>query len=86
MPDRITLVAMGKNAVERTDEDELCALRLRNLLEGQRGSPEAVRQMILAGGEAEQFHDTTRSYLHPGDLCHIALDIGRYDFAVAGQD
>lgn len=81
MPDRITLVAMGKNAVERTDEDELCALHLRNLLEGRRGSPEAVRQMILAGGEAERFHDTTRSYLHPGDL-DIALDIGRYDFAV----
>lgn len=80
-PDRITLVAMGKNAVERTDEDELCALHLRNLLEGRRGNPEAVRQMILAGGEAERFHDPMRSYLHPGDL-DIALDIGRYDFAV----
>ena len=36
-PDRITLVAMGKNALERTDEDELCALHLRNLLDGPRG-------------------------------------------------
>ena len=34
MPDRITLVAMGNNAVVRTEEDELCALHLRNLLEG----------------------------------------------------
>ena len=37
MPDRITLVAMGNNAVVRTEEDELCALHLRNLLEGELG-------------------------------------------------
>jgi 2-phosphosulfolactate phosphatase len=80
-PDRITLVAMGKNAVQRTDEDELCALHLRNLLEGRRGDPEAVRRVILAGGEAENFHDPMRPHLHPGDL-DITLDISRYDFAV----
>ena len=80
-PDRITLVAMGKNAIRRTDEDELCALHIRNLLEGRRGNPEAVCRVILAGGEAERFHDPTRSHLHPDDL-DIALDIDRYDFAV----
>jgi 2-phosphosulfolactate phosphatase len=36
-PDRITLVAMGDNGTLRTDEDELCALHLRNLLEGRPG-------------------------------------------------
>jgi 2-phosphosulfolactate phosphatase len=81
LPDRITLVAMGKNAIQRTDEDELCALHLRNLLEGRPGNAEAVRRVILAGGEVERFHDPTRSHLHPGDL-DIALDIDRYDFAV----
>jgi len=30
--ERVTLVAMGNNAKVRTDEDELCALHLRNLL------------------------------------------------------
>jgi 2-phosphosulfolactate phosphatase len=80
-PNRITLVAMGKNAVRRADEDELCALHIRNLLEGRRGNPEAVRRVILAGGEAERFHDPTRSHLHPDDL-DMALDIDRYDFAV----
>jgi 2-phosphosulfolactate phosphatase len=81
MPDRITLVAMGKNAAARTDEDELCALHLRNLLEGRSGNVGAVRALILAGGEAERFLDPARPYLHPGDL-DIALDIDRYDFAV----
>lgn len=78
---RISLVAMGKETVARTDEDELCALHLRNLLEGRTGDPQAVRQLILAGGEVARFHDPTRPYLHLEDV-EIALDIDRYDFAI----
>jgi len=36
-PDQITLVAMGDNGVNRTDEDELCAIHLRNRLEDRPG-------------------------------------------------
>lgn len=77
----ISLVAMGNNGTVRTDEDELCALHLRNLLEGRPGDPEAVRRVILASGEAERFHDPMRQHLHPNDL-DIALDIDRYGFAI----
>jgi len=80
-PERITLVAMGNNAVARTDEDEVCALHLRNLLGGRAGDADAVRRLILASKEAARFHDPARPYLHPGDL-EIALDIDRYDFAI----
>jgi 2-phosphosulfolactate phosphatase len=80
-PDRITLVAMGKNALERTDEDELCALHLRNLLEGRPGNGDAVRQVILAAAEAVRFRDPNPPHLHLGDL-DIALDIDRHDFAI----
>ena len=76
----ISLVAMGNNAVMRTDEDELCALHLRNLIEGRQGNAEAVRQMILAGGEIKRFHDPSDPH-HPRDL-DIALDIDRFDFAI----
>jgi 2-phosphosulfolactate phosphatase len=80
-PGRITLVAMGNNAVVRTDEDELCAIHLRSLLEGRAGDARAVRQVILAGGEIAHFHDPARPYLHPGDP-DIALDVDRFDFAI----
>jgi 2-phosphosulfolactate phosphatase len=80
-PECITLVAMGSNAVVRADEDELCALHLRNVLEGRPGDPNAVRQLILAGSEAQRFHDPARPHFHPGDL-DIALDIDRYEFAI----
>jgi 2-phosphosulfolactate phosphatase len=80
-PDRITLVAMGDNGTKRTDEDEICAMHLRNRLESRPGDAEAVRRVILAGGEIARFHDPARPYLHPEDL-DIALDVDRYDFAV----
>lgn len=76
---RITLVAMGGR--NRGTEDEVCALYLRNLLEGRAGNPEAVRQMILAGGEVARFMDPNRSWLNPNDV-PLALDIDRYDFAI----
>lgn len=79
--DRITLVAMGNNAVVRTDEDELCAIHLRNLLEGRPGDAEALRRVILAGGEIAHYGDPARPHLHPGDL-DLALDVDRYGFAI----
>jgi 2-phosphosulfolactate phosphatase len=79
--DRITLVAMGQEGRWRSSEDEICALHLRNLLEGRAGNPEAVRQMILAGGEVAKFGDAKRPWLNPDDVA-FALDIDRYDFAI----
>jgi 2-phosphosulfolactate phosphatase len=80
-PQRITLVAMGEEGSVRTEEDEACALYLRDRLEGRPGDAEAVRRRILAGREIARFHDPARPYLHPADIA-IALDIDRYDFAV----
>lgn len=80
-PDPVSLVAMGDNGRIRTDEDEICALHLRNRLEGRPGDNEAVRRLILAGGEVARFHDPARPHLHPEDV-EIALDIDRFDFAI----
>ena len=73
---------MGDNGVDRTDEDEVCAIHLRNRLEGRPSDSEAVSRLIMAGGEVSRFHDPARPYLHREDV-EIALDIDRYDFATA---
>jgi 2-phosphosulfolactate phosphatase len=78
---RITLVAMGLDGGSRTDEDELCALHLRNLLQGRPGDAEAVRRLIRVSGEAMKYREAAHPHLHPEDL-DIALDVDRYDFAV----
>jgi len=80
-PAEVTLVAMGWNATVRTDEDEQCALYLRNLLQGRRPDPEAVRKLVLAGGEIAKFHDPRQPHFHPEDV-EIALEIDKYDFAI----
>jgi 2-phosphosulfolactate phosphatase len=80
-PNQVSLVAMGENGLKRTDEDELCAIHLRNRLEGRSSDPDGVRRLILAGGEVRRFYDPSRPYLHPEDV-EIALDIDRYDFAI----
>jgi 2-phosphosulfolactate phosphatase len=79
--DQIGIVAMGKEGLTRTDEDEVCAIHLRNRLEGRPGDRRAVQRLILAGGEVSRFHDPARPHLHPEDV-EIALDIDRYDFAI----
>jgi 2-phosphosulfolactate phosphatase len=79
-PARATLVAMGEKGMVRTDEDELCAVHLRHLLEGRPGDPDAIRRVILAAGAGEA-GDTLRPYLPSPDI-DIALDIDRFDFAI----
>jgi len=80
-PSCVTLVAMGWNAQVRTDEDEQCALYLRNRLQGRRPDPQAVRRLVLESGEVPKFRDPNQPHFHPEDL-EIALDANRYDFAV----
>ncbi|MCK1274663.1 2-phosphosulfolactate phosphatase [Bradyrhizobium sp. 61] len=80
-PPDVTLVAMGLDGARRSDEDELCAIHLRNLLQGRLGSPSGTRDVILAGPQIPAFHDPAKPHLHPADL-DIALEIDRYDFAV----
>jgi 2-phosphosulfolactate phosphatase len=80
-PPLVTIVAMGQAARQRTDEDEQCALYLRNLLQGRRPDPEAVRTLVLAGQEAQKYDDPTQPHFHPQDRM-LALSIDRYPFAI----
>jgi 2-phosphosulfolactate phosphatase len=77
----VTIVAMGWNAQVRTDEDEQCALYLRNRLQGRRPEVEAVQQLVLASGEVAKFRDPQQPHFHPQDL-DIALEVNKYDFAI----
>ena len=56
-PDLVTLVAMGVEGGVRSDEDEQCALYVRNLLEGRKPDHDSVRNLILAGAESQKFGD-----------------------------
>lgn len=80
-PPLVTLVAMGARTTQRSDEDEQCALYLRNRLLGRLPDPDAVRRLVADSADAARFGNPELPHFHPGDLA-LALDIDRYDFAV----
>ncbi len=81
VPDCVTLVAMGMRGEIRTDEDEQCALYLRNLLQGRTPDPAAVATLVRASAEAGKYGDPAQPHFHAGDL-ELAVAVDRFDFAV----
>ena len=81
LPDRVTILAMGDQGVNRSDEDEHCGMYLRNRLEGRSPDPEALRKLIMAGGATQKFFDEAQPQFHPRDV-GLALEVDRYDFAM----
>ncbi len=80
-PELVTIVAMGLEAKVHADEDEQCALYLRNLLQGRKPDPEAVQALVLAGEEAQKYADPSQPQYHPEDR-DMALQIDSVDFAI----
>ena len=80
-PDLVTVVAMGDQGEVRSDEDELCGLFLRNLLEGRRPDGYAVGRLIMEGGSTRKFYDSSQPQYQPQDV-ELALEVDRYSFAM----
>jgi 2-phosphosulfolactate phosphatase len=80
-PSEVTLVAMGMRGETRTDEDEQCALYLRNLLQGRSPDSAAVATLVRASGEAGKYGDPAQPHFHAGDL-DFAVAVDCFDFAV----
>ena len=80
-PELVTIVAMGAEGRERTDEDEQCALYLRNLFLGRTPDHAAVRSLVLAGQEAQKYGDPQRPHF-PAEDRDMALRIDSVPFAV----
>ena len=80
-PELLTIVAMGSEGRIRVDEDEQCALFLKNLFQGRRADHDAVRTLIMAGEESQKYDDPTKPHFPPEDR-ETALTIDSHDFAI----
>lgn len=78
-PELVTLVAMGDSGLERTAEDEQCALYLESLLLEKPFDVELMRKTILEQDSAMKFLDPEKPWFPEADL-PICLDSDRYDF------
>ena len=80
-PRLVTIVAMGWEGRTRTDEDELCALYIKNLLEGRSQDPDAVAALVRAGAHSQKFDDPDQPHFHPSDR-EIARDADAIGLAI----
>lgn len=80
-PRLVTIVAMGDGGKVRTDEDEQCALYMRNLLQGRAPDPNAVRSLVMACDQAAKYDDPALPHFRPEDR-DIALAIDSIPFAI----
>lgn len=81
-PELVTIVAMGDAGLKRTDEDEQCAMYIKNILEGRTPDPGSVKELVLTGGQSDKYTDPSLSHFHPNDL-EIALRIDSVPFAIS---
>ena len=80
-PKLVTIVAMGSEGIVRTDEDEQCALFLRNLLQGREPPHESVNALVQVGEESIKYDDPEQPHFRPQDK-DIALRINSFPFAI----
>ena len=80
-PEIVTLVAMGLEGQTRSDEDEQCALYLRNILQGRTPSKDAVRQLITVGEESQKYDDESKPQWPSQDRT-MSLSIDSHEFAL----
>ena len=80
-PDKVTIVAMGSEGRVRTDEDEQCALFMRNLLQDFRADHRSVRDLVLAGAEARKYGNPATPHF-PAEDRAMAVAIDSYEFAI----
>ncbi len=80
-PQLVTIVAMGWEGKIRTDEDELCAWYIKNLLEGRRPDREAIAALVQVGEHSQKFDDPAQPQYHPQDR-EIALDVDSVGLAI----
>ncbi len=84
-PKLVNLIAMGLEGRVRADEDEQCALFLKNLLQGRQPDVGSLKNLILVGEEAQKYGNPLTPHWPKEDL-DIALNVDSHDFAIRIQE
>jgi len=80
-PDKVTLVAMGYRATETAEEDILCAMYIKELLEGS--EPDiSDRIKTLRTGAGSRFFDPANLGFSPPTDFFLCTDLNRFNFVL----
>ena len=81
-PETVSLVCMGKEGLESAEEDELCALYLKSLLEGHEMPDADDRLKALRTGGGRHFFDQDLQDVFPEKDFWMCIDRDRFDFVI----
>lgn len=81
-PEKVSLVAMGLEAVKDTEEDVLCAEYIRSILEGKPLADIQERALNLRYQEGKKFFDPLQKDVFPEEDFWLAIKVDTMDFAI----
>ena len=80
-PERVTLVAMGAAGKERTPEDDLCGMYIKNLLEDFPNDFQALKKYLATIDSARKFFDPAADYAPEKDF-ELCTSLDRFGFVL----
>jgi len=83
-PEIVTLVALGEAGVLPSPEDSMCAIYIKNELDGFPNSFKTLAGYLPTVPSAAKFHDPAKDYAPPRDL-ELCLDLDRFDFVLRAE-
>ena len=84
-PEKVSMVCMGREGLEEAEEDELCAVYLRSLLEGRPMGDIDDRLKGLRQGGGRHFFDPENQEVFPEKDFWMCIDRDRFDFVLSVQ-
>ena len=84
-PEKVSLVCMGREGLEEAEEDELCAVYLRSLLEGRPMGDIDERLKGLRQGGGRHFFDPENQEVFPEKDFWMCIRRDRFDFVLSVQ-
>lgn len=86
-PEKVSLVCMGNEGLAPAEEDELCALYLKSLLEGKEMPDIGDRLQALRTGGGKRFFDPALQDVFPEKDFRMCIDRDRFGFVIRiGKD
>lgn len=82
--DVVTLVALGTAGRERSMEDTMCAMYIKNAVENYPNSFEALKKFMMTIPSAEKFFDPEKDYAPERDF-ELCMELDRYDFVLKAE-
>ncbi|GAB7023022.1 2-phosphosulfolactate phosphatase [Salidesulfovibrio brasiliensis] len=82
--DTVTLVALGTGGVERSMEDTMCAMYIKNAVEDYPNSFEALKKFMATIPSAQKFFDPEKEYAPERDF-ELCMELDRYDFVLGAE-